>query len=418
MAEITLGVVGAAATVGAAGLTAGSGFTGRHESSHRQEIMEIQRNTDDFLENLQSGDVTPNEEREFWGTRDKAIQRGDEYHGSIETYKEISWVNIVTKLKKKKEVRKRKRATRQSNHSLRSLNESMHSGSDTSSTSAESGSPPGSNLAADDIYDWASAVQSRDEPADHEDEGDVKTSAHRAPPSQPQGPLSGPIKRGAPNPTRRGLSYASDDDVANCLSRTDGSYYASAYSFSRQPRPCVGTHPQEDIAQTLVVATYTPARLAARQESRRNVITTTRGPADGQGPTSSRPRSPPVLPLPVLPPPVLPPPVLPPSNAGSYPFYKELQGLRLPSGDGEKGRQSLPLAELGKGVPLKEVPPSWRLFIVEFKVGRKDLFFWGGEGREAVFPILLALLGGARRAEDSREKRAIVLCASGGCPAH
>ncbi|KAF8134053.1 hypothetical protein K438DRAFT_1883718 [Mycena galopus ATCC 62051] len=169
MAEIALGVIGAAATVGAAGLTAGSGFTCRHESSHRQEIMEIRRNTDDFLENLQSGDVTPGEEREFLATRDEAIRRGDEYHGSIEGYKDISWVNIVAKLSKKEEVRKKKRAIRQSNHSLRSLNESMHSGSDTSSISAQSGSPPGSSLAADDIHEWASAVQSRDEPADHED---------------------------------------------------------------------------------------------------------------------------------------------------------------------------------------------------------------------------------------------------------
>ncbi|KAF7339148.1 Macrophage erythroblast attacher isoform 1 [Mycena venus] len=166
MAEIALGVVGAAATVGAAGLTAGSGFTGRHESSHRQEIMEIRRNTDDFLENLQSGDVTPFEEREFLGTRDEAIRQGDEYHGSIEGYKNISWVNIVAKLSKKKEVRKKKYAIRQLNHSLRSLNESMHSGSDTSSISAESGSPPGSNLAADDIYEWASAIQSKQDAAE------------------------------------------------------------------------------------------------------------------------------------------------------------------------------------------------------------------------------------------------------------
>lgn len=33
------------------------------------------------------------------------------------------------------------------------------------------------------------------------------------------------------------------------------------------------------------------------------------------------------------------------------------------------------LAELGKGVPLHAVPPSWPLFIVEFKAGRTDLFY-------------------------------------------
>ncbi|KAF5312800.1 hypothetical protein D9619_003675 [Psilocybe cf. subviscida] len=32
-------------------------------------------------------------------------------------------------------------------------------------------------------------------------------------------------------------------------------------------------------------------------------------------------------------------------------------------------------ADLGKGVPLHAVPPSWPLFIVEFKAGRTDLFY-------------------------------------------
>jgi hypothetical protein len=35
----------------------------------------------------------------------------------------------------------------------------------------------------------------------------------------------------------------------------------------------------------------------------------------------------------------------------------------------------LPLAEMGRGVPLSAVPPSWPLFIVEFKAGRTDLFY-------------------------------------------
>jgi hypothetical protein len=149
MAEIALGAVGAAATVAAAELTAASGFAGRHESIHRQEITEIQRNTDNFLGNLQSGDVTRFEEKEFWDTRDKcvqghpqsskrgliqcvwsarAVQHGDEYYESIESYKEMSWINIVAKLQKKKEVRKEKCATRRLNQSLRSLNEVRFSG--------------------------------------------------------------------------------------------------------------------------------------------------------------------------------------------------------------------------------------------------------------------------------------------------
>ncbi|KAJ7463785.1 hypothetical protein FB451DRAFT_460536 [Mycena latifolia] len=88
----------------------------------------------------------------------EAIQRGNEYYESIESYKAASWLNPLSKFTKKQEVRKRKHLTRQSNYSLRSLNESMHSGSDTSSICASSGSPPGSNLAVHDIQDWAHEV--------------------------------------------------------------------------------------------------------------------------------------------------------------------------------------------------------------------------------------------------------------------
>ncbi|KAJ7927882.1 hypothetical protein B0H13DRAFT_1860919 [Mycena leptocephala] len=76
----TVGLLGAAATVGAAQLTAASNFTGRHESSHREVIMERRRNTDEFFANLRGGDVTPDEETEFLRTRAEAIQRENEYH--------------------------------------------------------------------------------------------------------------------------------------------------------------------------------------------------------------------------------------------------------------------------------------------------------------------------------------------------
>ncbi|KAJ6563403.1 armadillo-type protein [Mycena vulgaris] len=158
MAEVAVGLLGAAATVGAVQLATGSGFTGRHESRHREEMMETKRNTDEFRANLQSGDVTKDEEIEFLNTKDQAIRLGSEYHDSIESYKEVSWFNFSKKFKKKKDVRRWKRSTRQANHTLRSLNESMSSGSDTSSICASSGSPPGSNLAADEIQDWTYAV--------------------------------------------------------------------------------------------------------------------------------------------------------------------------------------------------------------------------------------------------------------------
>ncbi|KAJ7131464.1 hypothetical protein C8R44DRAFT_555548, partial [Mycena epipterygia] len=170
-AKLAAGFVGAAATVGATTLATGSGFTGRHESSHREEMMDTRRNTDDFMKNLQSDEVTGRGNRILEDQRRVIIRLENEYHESIEGYKEASWFNPLKKLEKKKGVRRAKRSTRQSNYSLRKLNEVRsldHSGSDTSSICASSGSPPGSNLAHDDLQDWrfnvyeASAVDAAD----------------------------------------------------------------------------------------------------------------------------------------------------------------------------------------------------------------------------------------------------------------
>ncbi|KAJ7131477.1 hypothetical protein C8R44DRAFT_731700 [Mycena epipterygia] len=133
MAEFA--VVGAVATVGAATLNMGSGFTGRHEGSHHQEMLETRRITDDFnIQNRQSGGVTPDKRIKFLETRDecyrRAIRRENEYHEKIESYKDALWFNPLDKLKKKKAVRRAKRSTRESNYALRKLNESMHSGFD------------------------------------------------------------------------------------------------------------------------------------------------------------------------------------------------------------------------------------------------------------------------------------------------
>ncbi|KAJ7131479.1 hypothetical protein C8R44DRAFT_904589, partial [Mycena epipterygia] len=179
MAELALGFIGAAATVGAATLATGSGFTGRHESSYREEMLDTRWSTDDFIKNLQSGEVAPDEEIEFWKTRDEAIRRENDYHDSIESYKDASWINPLDKIKKKKAVRRAKRSTRQSNHSLRNLNESIHSGSDTSSICASSGSPPGSNLAVDDLQNWRFDVYEAS--AVHVTDSDSSSSAEDEP---------------------------------------------------------------------------------------------------------------------------------------------------------------------------------------------------------------------------------------------
>lgn len=71
----------------------------------------------------------------------------------------------------------------------------------------------------------------------------------------------------------------------------------------------------------------------------------------------------------------LPSPVSPTNNRNIHPqqqpFYPQ-QMQRRPS---DANAPAASLTELGKGVPLHAVPPSWPLFIVEFKAGRTDLFY-------------------------------------------
>ncbi|TRM62812.1 PSP1 C-terminal conserved region-domain-containing protein [Schizophyllum amplum] len=57
-------------------------------------------------------------------------------------------------------------------------------------------------------------------------------------------------------------------------------------------------------------------------------------------------------------------------NPQQPPYYP----TRRPS-DAQAPAPPQQLNELGKGVPLHAVPPSWPLFIVEFKAGRTDLFY-------------------------------------------
>jgi hypothetical protein len=140
--EVVVGLIGAAATVGAAKLAMGSGFTGRHETSHREELMETKRNRSEFRENLKSGEVTGEEEAQFWKNMDECAhdhflistklttcyaykrfsQRQNEYYESIESYKKTSWLNFLKKSNQRKNVRRAKRLTRRSNNSLRSFN--------------------------------------------------------------------------------------------------------------------------------------------------------------------------------------------------------------------------------------------------------------------------------------------------------
>ncbi|KAJ7908165.1 hypothetical protein B0H13DRAFT_2017507 [Mycena leptocephala] len=110
MAELAAGLVGAAVTVGAGALTTASGFIGRHEYSHHEQLMETKRNM-----RCPAG----------------------------------------------------KRLTQQANHSLRSLNWSMHSGS-----------PPGSNMAVDDLREWTYNVDDNSSGSDLEPDHETQRSSN------------------------------------------------------------------------------------------------------------------------------------------------------------------------------------------------------------------------------------------------
>lgn len=54
-------------------LAPGSGFTARHESSFREEMMDTRRSMVDFMQNLQGGDVSLEEQIEFLSNRDECV---------------------------------------------------------------------------------------------------------------------------------------------------------------------------------------------------------------------------------------------------------------------------------------------------------------------------------------------------------
>ncbi|KAL0945639.1 hypothetical protein HGRIS_014793 [Hohenbuehelia grisea] len=63
------------------------------------------------------------------------------------------------------------------------------------------------------------------------------------------------------------------------------------------------------------------------------------------------------------------------SQAQGAPTFFPPQIGRRPSNADINPPQAGPFHDLGKGLPLHAVPPSWPLFIVEFKAGRTDLFY-------------------------------------------
>ena len=62
-------------------------------------------------------------------------------------------------------------------------------------------------------------------------------------------------------------------------------------------------------------------------------------------------------------------------NPQQPPYYPQTQRRLSDAQHHLPSQHQQNLSDLGKGLPLRAVPPSWPLFIVEFKAGRTDLFY-------------------------------------------
>ncbi|KAJ7253215.1 hypothetical protein C8J57DRAFT_1722578 [Mycena rebaudengoi] len=147
MAEVVAGFAGAGTTLAAARAATSAGFTGRHESTHRSELAELDQ--DNFRENLNASQQSLNE-----------------YYRSPNAYKDEYWFRLPSKIKKRNVVRKMKRAARDANQGLRECVDNLSDcgpNSDASSIFAESGSPPGSALERERIGDWIQDLVSEED---------------------------------------------------------------------------------------------------------------------------------------------------------------------------------------------------------------------------------------------------------------
>ncbi|KAJ7278906.1 STE like transcription factor-domain-containing protein [Mycena rebaudengoi] len=122
MAEIVAAFAGATTTLAAAAarVATSAGFTGRHESSYRAELAEVERNVHRYRSASQSSgsDIFFHDES-FRSKRNASQESLNEYYESLNSYKDESWFRLPTKVKKRRAVRKLKRAARDANHELR-----------------------------------------------------------------------------------------------------------------------------------------------------------------------------------------------------------------------------------------------------------------------------------------------------------
>ncbi|KAJ7246046.1 hypothetical protein C8J57DRAFT_1725029 [Mycena rebaudengoi] len=139
MAEIAAGLAGAGTTFAAAKIATSAGFTGRHESSHRAELAEVDRNFHRYRSASQGSgsEMSLHDEDAFRRKLNSSQESLNEYYDSLNKYKDES------------------RESRLARACVDDISRAPSGhGSEISSMYAESGSPPGSGLERERIEDW------------------------------------------------------------------------------------------------------------------------------------------------------------------------------------------------------------------------------------------------------------------------
>ncbi|KIY70523.1 hypothetical protein CYLTODRAFT_451691 [Cylindrobasidium torrendii FP15055 ss-10] len=157
MAEAAVGALGASATLAGSKLVHSLAFTARHENSYRTEMSDTERIFEAVTKAHTSGNLSENDFTALSALRYESIERNNEYFRAIEEYKGVSGLHLLDKFAKRAFVRASKREAVRSNHKLRQKYYESFSDlecSDTSSTTANTGSPPHSEA----IREWSEGV--------------------------------------------------------------------------------------------------------------------------------------------------------------------------------------------------------------------------------------------------------------------
>ncbi|KNZ79029.1 hypothetical protein J132_06869 [Termitomyces sp. J132] len=181
-------------------------------------------------------------------------------------------------------------------------------------------------------------------------------SSSQHPPSQPSSlPIYAPLSRSPPSKDLSSPYQAMNLNIPNTFSRRLETYGNGSPVARHQPQAQQSQQQQQSELTARFIPgqgiQYVPAQ-SPQVKDTQSQYTRNRAPSySGNIPSPISPTGTRLI------------------NPQQQPYYPQLQ--RRPS---DAATQPL-LNDLGKGVPLHSVPPSWPLFIVEFKAGRTDLFY-------------------------------------------